>query len=532
MKVSVAPGTMTLVPDQKLLTDPSAVLPIHIDPSWTGSVSGSSWTSVWSKFKTKSMWKNSTALTDGKTFGSAGAGRTEDCSGCSDHIVRSLFRMDISKVKGKHILDAKFRIEQRHSWTCSPKSNAKLWLTGAISDKTTWNNQPTWYKDWTAQTAANRKNGSVHGCSGPGGIEFPVTSMVAHSNKSTTMTVGLKAIDEGTKNQWKRFNHSSPKLAITYNTKPNAPADRKSDGEACATGANRPYVLTNLPILAAKHSDPDSSQQSLTTYFYWWASGGSRSESNKISQSAGNPSTVSKTIPTGRIADNTTYIWQARTWDGTDHGDWSGTCEFTTDLTAPGAPTSVAVGAVSEGLAHPARARRRGADRRLHRRCPEPPAHRHRGVRVHAGLGRAGRARGQVREGGGEQLRPDQGPRADPRRRQHAAGLEQGEVRPVLGVPVHLHVQGEERFRPGRRLDLRRGRRHHHGRRRHRARQHADSGRQRHPRRRALQRRHRVVAQRHHGVRGADRCPALPAPGHRGGDPGAAPIPASPSPPG
>jgi hypothetical protein len=341
MKVSVAPGSMTLVPDRKLLTDPSAVLPIHIDPSWTGSVSGSSWTSVWSKFKTKSMWKNSTALTDGKTFGSAGAGRTEDCSGCSDHIIRSFFRMDISKVKGKHILDAKFRIEQRHSWTCSPKSNAKLWLTGAISDKTTWNNQPTWYKDWTAQTGANRKNGSVHGCSGPGGIEFPVTSMVAHSNKSTTMTVGLKAIDEGTKNQWKRFNHSSPKLAITYNTKPNAPAERKSDGEACATGAARPYALTNVPILAAKHSDPDSSQQSLTTDFYWWASGGGRSESNKISQSAGNPSTVSKAIPTGRIADNTTYIWQARTWDGTDHGDWSGTCEFTTDLTAPGAPTSV-----------------------------------------------------------------------------------------------------------------------------------------------------------------------------------------------
>ncbi|GIF18174.1 hypothetical protein BJ973_008862 [Actinoplanes tereljensis] len=342
MKVSLAKNAMTIVPDQQLLTDPDATLPIHIDPAWTGSVSGSSWTSVWSKYKTSSFWKNSTALTDGKNFGSAGVGRTEDCSGCSDHIVRSFFRMDISAVKGKHILDAKFRIEQRHAWTCSPKSNAKLWLTGAISDKTTWNNQPTWYSAYTATTAANRKVGAVHGCAGPGADEFPVTSMVAHSNASTTMTVGLKAIDEGTKNQWKRFNHSSPKLAITYNTKPNAPGERKSDGKACATGASRPYALTSTPILAAKQTDTDTSQQNLTTYFYWWASGGSANETNKVSQASGNPSAVSKAIPTGKLADNTTYIWKTRTWDGTDYSDWSGTCEFTADLTAPAAPTSVA----------------------------------------------------------------------------------------------------------------------------------------------------------------------------------------------
>jgi Concanavalin A-like lectin/glucanases superfamily/Carboxypeptidase regulatory-like domain len=305
-------------------------------------VSGSSWTSVWSKYKSSSFWKNSTALSDGKNFGSVGVGRTEDCSGCSDHIIRSFFRMDISKVKGRNILDAKFRIEQRHAWTCSPKSNAKLWLTGAISAKTTWNNQPTWYGSYTATTAANRKVGAVHGCAGPGGDEFSVTSMVAHSSASTTMTVGLKAIDEGNKNQWKRFNHSSPKLAITYNTKPGTPGERKSDGKACATGASRPYVLTGTPILAAKQTDPDASQQNLTTYFYWWPSGGSANETNKVSQASGNPSPVSKAIPSGRIADNTTYLWKSRTWDGTDYSAWSGTCEFTADLTPPAPPTSVA----------------------------------------------------------------------------------------------------------------------------------------------------------------------------------------------
>lgn len=343
MRVRATDDAITLIPDAKLLADPGAKLPIFIDPSWTGSISAGAWTSVWSKHKSSSFWKNSSALTNGGTYGSAGAGRTEDCSGCSDHIVRSFFRMDVSKVRKKQILSAQFRIEQKHSWTCSPKSNAKLWLTGGISDKTTWNKQPTWDGGYTAQSAANRKNGAVHGCNGPGTVEFNTTSMVAKAASSnwSTLTVGLRAVDEGTLKQWKRFNHASPKLAITYNNTPNGIGDRRSDGKNCATGAARPYVLTQTPILAARHSDPDTDQQNLTTHFYWWPQGGSRSETNKIVKGAGNPSSVTATIPGGRLADGVTYLWQARTYDGRIYGPWSGACEFTVDATPPPTPGNV-----------------------------------------------------------------------------------------------------------------------------------------------------------------------------------------------
>lgn len=343
MPVRVDGDTITLLPDRKMLADPGTKLPIYIDPSWTGGIVSNAWTSVWSKYKSSSFWQNASALNNGSTYGSAGAGRTEDCSGCADHIIRSLFRMNTSAVAGKHILAAQFRVEQRHAWTCSPKSNAKLWLTGSISSSTTWNNQPAWNSSYTAQTVGNRKYGAAHGCLGTGTIEFNVKSMVEKvaASKSSNMTVGLRAVDEGTKNQWKRFNHSSPKLAITYNTSPNAPSDRQSDGKTCATGSARPYVLTTTPVLAAKHSDPDTAQQSLTTDFYWWPVGGARSESNKVSQSAGNPSTVSRAVPAGRLTDGTSYVWQARTWDGSHHGAWSGTCEFTVDATPPPPPASV-----------------------------------------------------------------------------------------------------------------------------------------------------------------------------------------------
>jgi hypothetical protein len=342
MPLTVAGGTLSLRPDAKLLADPATKFPVYIDPAVSGDVSGRAWTSVWSKYKTSSFWKDASALNNGKTYGSAGAGRTEDCSGCSDYIVRSFFRMDVGKVRGKQILSATFRIEQRHSWTCSPKSNAKLWMTSGISSSTTWNNQPTWYSGYTAQTPANRKVGAVHGCAGTGPIEFNATSMVAHAAASnwSTLTVGLRAIDEGTKNQWKRFNHSSPKLAITYNTAPSAPSERNSDAKGCATGSSRPYVRTLTPTLAAKQSDPDS-DQGLTTSFYWWELGGSRSESNKVSQAAGNKTTVAKAVPAGKLADGKTYVWQARTSDAHATGSFSATCEFTVDVSAPAAPASV-----------------------------------------------------------------------------------------------------------------------------------------------------------------------------------------------
>ena len=344
MGVKIGGDTLTLSPNKALLADPTARYPLYIDPSFTGAISGNAWAVVMSKHKTSSFWQNSSALTNGKVFGSAGAGRTEDCDGCADHTVRSFFRMDVAKAKGKIVTDAKFRIEQKHSWTCNPKSNAKVWLTGAISSKTTWNNQPSWNSGKTAQSSANRKNGSIHGCSGPGTVEFNVTSMIKYvveTQKSTTATLGLRAIDEGTKNQWKRFNHSSPKLSVTYNSKPNSPTDRKSDGKACATGAARPYVLSLTPFLAAKHSDPDTDQQSLTTSLYWWALGGKRSETNKVTMANGNPGAVSKAIPAGRLTDGATYVWQAQTSDGKVSGSSSGTCEFTVDATPPPPPSKI-----------------------------------------------------------------------------------------------------------------------------------------------------------------------------------------------
>ena len=345
MPVTVDGDQLVLKPDQKLLKNPRAKFPIYIDPSFDGRISDNAWTTVWSKYPGSSFWRDSSALLNGSTSGTVGAGRTEDCSSCADYIVRSMFRMNVARAAGNRVISAKFMIEQRHSWTCSPKSNAKLWLMNStISSTTTWNKQPTWNSSYTATTAANRKLGAIHGCSGPGTIEFNATSMVAKAaaSKSSTLTVGLRAIDEGTKQQWKRFKHSTAKLTYTINRKPNVPSEIRTDGKSCATGTSRPYVLTATPDLSAKMTDPDGAEEGdLVTHVYWWPLGGSRNETNKIVKTGGHESTVRATIPSGKLVNGGTYVWQARSYDGLDYGGWTATCEFTVDLTPPPSPGGI-----------------------------------------------------------------------------------------------------------------------------------------------------------------------------------------------
>ncbi|MFC4072460.1 carboxypeptidase regulatory-like domain-containing protein [Actinoplanes subglobosus] len=337
MPLKLGKGSLTLTPDRAMLTDPRTEFPVYIDPSVSGSMSGGAWTSVWSKYPTKSFWKNTTALTDGSITGQAGVGRTEDCVGCADHLIRSFFRMDTSGVKGD-VISAQFSIEQRWAWTCNPKSNAKVWETGAISSATTWKNQPS-FSSRTATDVGDHKYGAIHGCYGVGPVEFNVTSMV--TDAENTVTIGMKAIDESTKNHWKRYKPSTARMSVTYNQKPNALKDQKTDAKACATGSSRPYVTKTTGVkLTGYQSDPDSAQ-TLTTHFYWWPTTVAANTTNSVSQSTGNKATVTGTLPA--LTDGVTYAWRARSYDNVpvkyQMETWSEkTCEFTVDATPPPAP--------------------------------------------------------------------------------------------------------------------------------------------------------------------------------------------------
>ena len=121
----------------------------------------------------KIFWKNSTGPHRRQELRRLPGGRTEDCSGCADHIIRSLFRMDIRAVKGKIILRREVPDRAAALLDLQPESNAKLVADRRISaTRRPGTTSRPGTANYTAQTAANRKIGSVHGCSGAGTIEF------------------------------------------------------------------------------------------------------------------------------------------------------------------------------------------------------------------------------------------------------------------------------------------------------------------------------------------------------------------------
>jgi hypothetical protein len=296
MPVSLSNGDLTVTPDQAMLTDPATVFPVYIDPSFSAYKQSNGWTSVWSKYPTSSFWQNATTSPDGSDSakGAAKAGRVRDCGTCSDYIVRTLFRMDTAPMRGKHVLSAKFQIKQKWSWVCDPNTSAgsrkeNLWLTGAISSSTTWNAQPSW-TNLSAATALHAY-ASSNGCAPPGQVEFTATTAVAQAVAKgwPNLTLGLRAADETSVNYWKRWDEN-PSIAITYNSYPNQPDRLATDVWGCGTSTNYPWIRTQTPTLKARLTDGGSDGQMLTGDFYWWQhSGGTRSETNKVSQASVSP---------------------------------------------------------------------------------------------------------------------------------------------------------------------------------------------------------------------------------------------------
>ncbi len=279
MPVKVGGGELSVTPSAAMMTDPTTKFPVYIDPSWTGHIQDNAWTMVMgrSDLTNTSFWQNGAVLSDWDVRGGAGVGRVCDLSASDgacqspQYLVRSFFRMDLEEMIGKVITGASFRLQQQWSWTCNATdNNARVWITYPIDSNTTWNNQPGfWEGDYTTAIADHRVD-SRFGCQGTGDVEFDVSAIVkkAVNGSWPAVTLGMRAIDETTVNQWKRYNPTTPVLAIDYNTPPNVPDELTVDGKECATDANRPFTPTATPTLRARFSDDDAGD-TMETRFEW-----------------------------------------------------------------------------------------------------------------------------------------------------------------------------------------------------------------------------------------------------------------------
>ncbi|GAA2246111.1 hypothetical protein GCM10010145_11270 [Streptomyces ruber] len=268
--VEVTGGRIVLTPDQELLRAPDTEFPVYIDPRMTGT--REAWTIAYKPHPTDSYW-NGTGW-DGGTTSEARVGYESSSGGTA----RSFFRVGSKFLAGVKVEDAQFQITETHSWSCTAKP-VELWLTGGISSKTTWSNQPSWA---TRQDSRDYAHGNENvGCPDKA-VDFDATdaAVKAAANKWSNVTFGLrapqKAEDDKDTYSWKKFKPDA-KLIVEFNRPPKnpwaldtIPSTRVSSTE-CGNGSS--YVtLGNTDVtLTAQVWDQDGGK--VNVQFHLWATG-------------------------------------------------------------------------------------------------------------------------------------------------------------------------------------------------------------------------------------------------------------------
>jgi Concanavalin A-like lectin/glucanases superfamily/Carboxypeptidase regulatory-like domain len=333
MPLELSGSDLIVHPDLAMLRDKATTFPVYIDPA----ISKSAWTMINSTFPSQSYWSYDKQDCP-SPFASVQCAKVGYTNQPKAMVYRSLFAFGISGLLRKHIQDAKLSMDTVYSYT-NTDYGTQVRVAGAINSGTDWSSNE---KSWGAvvATAKSHAHDRVRRRT-----EWGVTSAVrtAAGGTATTLTLGLRAVSESNLNHWKKFDAGTAKLTVTYNSYPNAPDAFTVAGQPCVRGATRPYVRTLTPALKARLSDPDGTVRLLKGTFYWWnLSGGTRVSTQAAAQSSIVSGQYANTaVPSGKLADGGTYVVQAIANDGIDSGQYSATCEFQVDVTAPAAPSAV-----------------------------------------------------------------------------------------------------------------------------------------------------------------------------------------------
>ncbi|MEU0184619.1 DNRLRE domain-containing protein [Streptomyces sp. NPDC006207] len=333
--------TWTLTPDQEFLADPDTVYPVFVDPSVSKHTND--WTTAYSRHPNANFY-------NGRNFNKgtheARVGFESDTWGTS----RSFFSIDWNPdLKGATVISAKLRLLETYAWSCSART-MNVYLTGPISNKTTWKNAPSMT---SGNKLGNRSFSHGYRSSCPDDWEaFDVkpAAQKAVAGGWSTLTIGLRAGDEGSAYSWKKFQADgdfSPYVELVYNRPPAAPSRLDLDPElSCDTTS--PYINVGASSITfwASSSDKDGNLASVT--FELWPTGGSGNLlGSKAKVSAGSQTSSARVhtdpFSTSGLKNGTTYSWRAKSLDkqGTTsaYTPTSTPCRFVFDSARPTPPT-------------------------------------------------------------------------------------------------------------------------------------------------------------------------------------------------
>lgn len=328
---SYAGGAITLTPDASLLTGPSTVYPLYIDPSYGAGGTLQAWTYVDSYYSTTSFWKS----TD-----SAGLRVGYQGWDAPYYVGRTYAQMSVdSRLYGADIQDSHFYATDIYAPSCTAEP-VELWAVNQISSATTWANQPDWVTKLDTQNVAY---GWSSDCA-PASIGFDTKpDLVTAAAKSwPNVTLGLKATDETDRYGWKKFDHATMHMETHYDHRPNNPTSPHTSPSTNCTGTVTTVGNGDVSLYAYV-SDPDGGALQATFKAWETNSPSVTVQSGTLSATSGTtPSLVlhKATLDSKAGSSQLQISWNVTVSDGTlSSKSPSTTCTFNFDPTIPGPPS-------------------------------------------------------------------------------------------------------------------------------------------------------------------------------------------------
>lgn len=401
LDVSVGAGSVSLRPAAPVLSGPSVVYPVFIDPTWNGHESDATWLDVWRNSAGSSGdWEPTSSTSGGIKSGVCPDG---SCPNGLLTVYRSYINFTLpSGYAGSapDYVDAQLQITEEWSDSCSP-STLELWQTNHASRGIDFNGRPQELTELASPYMAHGWSSS--GPNGPSSCPAATVAMNATpalkaagnpGYGSSTVTFELRASDTAESsldpNSWKRFDANTMDLVLYWRHKPDVPTGAGTQGvfdaatgravTNCSGSQSAPdWVSTNAPVWQATIDDSadrsydqangaanepldgEFSWQNLTTGTSgtWSANQNSDSKGNNVGAPPGTQFTGKRSGTPGNE-----YVWRAYgatlpnvpTGIGNDtapvlSGSSSSPCYFQPDQSAPvsaptvSGPSSLPVGA-------------------------------------------------------------------------------------------------------------------------------------------------------------------------------------------
>ncbi|CUM37730.1 hypothetical protein BN2537_4425 [Streptomyces venezuelae] len=374
MDVKVTSDALTVVPDAEMLRGTAAHdFPLYIDPPVTWDESER--TLLRDDGYESYAWGNGNDGL-GQGVGECGTWNNYYCG--PGYIQRLYFEFSPEKLKGKHVLDATFRVTEPWAFQCEPRL-VDLVRTENISTATTWSSRPK-ELDWMVDRSVSAGRGSLCDPNSPDApIEFNDNAAEPNENLTSTvrsfaagnfsrLTLQLRAHDESDTSAWKRFRNDAV-LSVDFVGLPDKPTSVglvTGSGTACDTTESDPAVVSDpTPTLSAIAQTKAGGEQEAQLRIYFDLdhknADGTWSDTSAGSGSV-RPSTgfigdgQKATLAWSSLTDGKLYRYQVWTHSfyngGASHlsSSASSFCYFKIDSSAPKAPEILVRGPYSECL--------------------------------------------------------------------------------------------------------------------------------------------------------------------------------------